>query len=35
MRLHGQSIAEVLRGKTQTLYRTNMLKRKHTNTLLH
>ena len=34
MSLHVQAIAEVLGGKTQTRYRTNMLKRKHTNTLL-
>ena len=34
MRLHVQAIAKVLGGKMQTRYRTNMLKRKHTNTLL-
>ena len=34
MRLHVQAIAKVLGGKTQTRYRTNVLKRKHTNTLL-
>ena len=34
MRLHVQAIAGVLGGMTQTRYRTNMLKRKHTNTLL-
>ena len=33
MRLHGQAIAEVLSGKTQTRYRTNMLTRKHTSTI--
>ena len=32
--LHVQAIAKILGGKTQTRYRTNMLKRKHTNTLL-
>ena len=30
MRLHGQAIAEVLSSKTQTRYRTNTLKHKHT-----
>ena len=34
MRLHIQAIAKVLGSKTQTRYRTDMLKRKHTNTLL-